>query len=959
MTGGRHSATSTERDDEVIASEAAPEAPDGRERPATDGVGLRLLLLPLRAFRSGFVAIAVVVLIATTGVVAWPAVTSALVTADARDRVQQSPVAARDLTGTVPVQLIPGLEGRLASTAGPVMSGLPAALQRARGGMQPALRSITGAGRIVGRSDGVSTPNSPQGLRAKREPSDPQLSALGLSVEADPHLHSDATLVSGRWQHGGVHDGTIEVTVASTTAKQLSWRVGTDRTIALAQNSGLPRSLGLTKDADGHPLLRLRLVGTVAPRDAGDDFWQLDQVRSRLGVSVSPDPNSKITFYHGLVWIDQDAWPQLALSLGSPYVYAWYPVRPTAIEVGALPGIAAASTAFLATPIDTGAGAGAQPLRLSSRLPDIARSVTDREGPVPTLLAIVAIGPLGAAVAVLFVGARLMTSRRARELHLVRARGGSELRVRGTLALQTAVAVVPAAIVGGVVAASTTSALFGTWPASAPLLIVVCAVVPPMAVAITASAQGAARRRPVTALIAEGFVLALACAACILLLQRGASTATDPTVIDPLLVATPLLLVFAVCVLVLRVYPAVLRLIGRVARSSRGAVSPVGWASASRSDRGRLWPLFAMLTGVAVAVFAGTAFTTLVTSAEDDAVARVGADVSVSGPLSAAQVRRLESIDGVIAVAQLRLAGLGRTADGTNIPVYLVDAANVSSTQSRVGADRRLFPPDAVAAASAGRSGALAVLGSVSDGRAVRSLTFDDGRSQVPVRIVKSVSASAAPFLTDAQWALIDENRVPASVRAEATTVGALIGVRDGVDTARVAAAAQRVAGKAARVDSTAAERDRQGKGPLLTGIQALVIAGTVLALVLAIGALLLTLAMASGQRVRLLAVLRTLGFDRTQSAALVAWEIVPLAATAIVAGVTAGLGLSWLVVTAVDLRAVTGALARPRLALSPGVTGLVVALFVVGTAIALLVAVMSARRADPARTLRASEEEL
>jgi putative ABC transport system permease protein len=950
---------STERNDGVAAADVAPDAPEGRGRSKTNGVGLRLLLLPLRAFRSGFVAIAVVVLIATAGIVAWPAVTSALVTADARDRMKQSPVASRDLTGTVPVQLIPGLEGRLASTAGPVMSGLPDALQRARHGMQHALRSITGAGRFVGRSDGVNAPNSPQGLRVKHVPSDPELSALGLSVEADPHLHSDATLVSGRWQRGGIHDGTIEVTVAAATAKQLSWKVGADRTVALAQSSAGPRSLGLTKDSDGHPLLRLRLVGTVAPRDAGDDFWQLDQVRSRLGVSVSPDPNSKITFYHGLVWIDQDAWPQLALSLGSPYVYAWYPVKPTAIEVGALPGIAAASTAFLATPIDTGAGAGAQPLRLTSRLPGIAHSVTNREGPVPTLLAIVAIGPLGAAVALLFVGARLMTSGRARELHLVRARGGSELRVRGTLALQTAVAVVPAAIVGGVVAASATSALFGTWQASALLLIMVCAVVPPLAVAITASAQGAGRHRPVTALIAELFVLALACAACILLLQRGARAATDPTVVDPLLVATPLLLVFAVCVLVLRAYPTVLRLIGRMARSSRGAVSPVGWASASRSDRGRLWPLFATLTGVAVAVFAGTTFTTLVTSAADDAVARVGADVSISGPLSAVQVRRLESIDGVTAVAQLRLAGLGRTADGTDIPVYLVDAADVSSAQSRVSADRRLFPADAVAAASAERGGVVTVLGAVPGERGVRSLTFDDGRSEVPVRVVKSAPASDAPFLTDAEWALLDENRVPASVRAEATTVGALIGVRDGADTARVAAAAQRVAGKAARVDSTAAERDRQGKGPLLAGLQALMIAGTVLALVMAIGALLLTLAMARGQRARLLAVLRTLGFDRTQSAALVAWEVVPLAVTAIVAGVAAGLGLSWLVVTVVDLRAVTGALARPQLDLSPGVIGLVVALFVVGTAIALLVAVMSARRADPARTLRASEEEL
>ena len=187
----------------------------------------------------------------------------------------------------------------------------------------------------------------------------------------------------------------------------------------------------------------------------------------------------------------------------------------------------------------------------------------------------------------------------------------------------------------------------------------------------------------------------------------------------------------------------------------------------------------------------------------------------------------------------------------------------------------------------------------------------------------------------------------------------AMVGVRPGVDTARVAAAAQSVAGKAANVDSVQAERMRQGQGPLLAGIQSLMLAGTVLALLMAVGALLLTLAMARGQRIKLLAVLRTLGFDRTQSAALVAWEIVPLAITAIVAGVLTGLGLSWLVVAAVDLRAVTGALARPELALSPGTVGLVVALFALGTAAALAFAVAAARRSDPARTLRAAEEEL
>lgn len=944
---------------------------DGPGRRNGRGSGTPALLLrPMHAFRSGFAALGIVVLLATAGVVAWPAATSALVTADARARLSQAPVASRDLTGTVPIQELYGPDGAPSSTAGALSAGLPQALEQARRQMQPPLRAITRPGRFVGRSDGVAAPLKAPGLHVEPVATDPKLSELGLSVEANPELRSDTSLVAGRWPTGGLRGRTLDVVVVADVARRLKWRLGATRTVDLDMAAVRSSPLGAAAGTDSRFAVDFRLVGTVAPRTPSDDFWQLDTVRSRLGASVSPDPNSKITFYHGLVWMDADAWPELASALGDPYAFAWYGVNTSVADLGSLPGIAAAATNFLATPIDTGAGAGAQPLRMNSRLPDIARSIVQREAPVPTLLAIVAIGPLGAAVAVLFVGARLMTSRRGRELQLLRARGGSERRVRGMLALQTAVVAVPSAVLGGLAALLATGLVMNAPTSSAPLLIVACAIVPPVAVAITASPQRSGRRRPVTATIAELFVLALAAAACVLLLQRGTASATDstsadPTSVDPLMVATPLLLVFAVCVLVLRVYPLILGMIGRTARSSRGAVAPVGWAAAARGGAGRRWPLFAMLTGVAVAVFASTTLTTLVDSAERDAIARVGADVTVSAPMSAGTVSRLRAIEGVAVVAPLRLVGYGSTPAGANVVTYLVDDAQVSAAQANVADDNRLFPRSADQSAHSGRAGsgsgakATAALGGVSRSMSADSLAFDEGRVVVPLHVVNRASASEAPFLTDDEWALVDQTHVPAGLRAESTVMVALIGVRPGADTAEVAAAAQRIAGSGAHVDSVQAQRDRQGQGPLLAGIQSLVLAGTVLALIMAVGALLLTLSMARGERIRLLAVLRTLGFDRSQSAALVAWEVVPLAATSIVAGVLTGLGLSWLVVSAVDLRAVTGALARPELVLSPGTIGLVAALFAMGTAAALALAVVAARRADPARTLRAAEEEL
>jgi putative ABC transport system permease protein len=328
---------------------------------------------------------------------------------------------------------------------------------------------------------------------------------------------------------------------------------------------------------------------------------------------------------------------------------------------------------------------------------------------------------------------------------------------------------------------------------------------------------------------------------------------------------------------------------------------------------------------------------------------------------------RLRAGGGVSVVAPLRLVGAARTKDGSDITAYLIDPAEISAAQSAVPEAQRLLPADLAASGGAvsgtgsratATGGAVTVLGGVPSSIPVNGLSFDEGRSTVPVRVVHRVPLADAPFLTDDQWALIGGSQVPASLRAESTATGALIGVEPGADTGEIAAQVQRIAGRGAVVDSVQAERQRQGQGSLLVGVQALMLAGTVLALVMAVGALLLTLAMARGERIRLLAVLRTLGFDRTQSAVLVAWEVVPLAITAIVTGVLTGIGLAWLVVSAVDLRSVTGALARPQLVLSPGVIGLVVALFALGTAAALAFAVAAARRADPARTLRAAEEE-
>ncbi|GAB3395195.1 FtsX-like permease family protein [Humibacter soli] len=916
-----------------------------RDRRSSSLSTVALGLRSMRSFRGALVALGIVVLLATAGVVAWPSITASLVSSDARYQLSAQPSAATSLGGTLSVQTYIGGP----SDAGGLWDSVPAALTKGRRNMQPALRAVTEPGRFVGRSDGVSRGSTaPPGIAVVPVASDPPRSALGISVEGDPELRSDARLVDGRWPKGGVDDGETEVVMSAKAARALKWKLGTTRTLNLDIDPVAESRLRFPGDTEGKPRLNLRLVGTVAPHDASSDFWTLDPVRADLGRGVSSDPNLKTPLYHGLVWMDADAWPKTAVALGSPYLSTWYGIDDGAVAVPALRDISAAATSFVATPIPVGSENTGQDLRLSTQLPDIINEILSRIASVPTLLAIVAIGPLGAAIAVLFSGARLMASRRARSYELMRARGGSEWRVRGGAALEAAAFTVPAAIVGGVAASLVTGA-----GASAAWLIAACALLPPIAIAATASSPtiGRGRRRPVLSWTVELLVILLAAAACIVLAQRGAQAVANPLSIDPLLVATPLLLVFALCIVVLRLYPPLLHGIGRLALAARGAVGPVGWATAARGGAGRLWPLFAMLTGVAVAVFAGNTLTVVLTGGHEDALRRVSADITVQADLSEAQLKQLGELPDVAAVAPVRLVGYADASTGQTVATYLVDAGEVMRAQSDVPADSKLFP-----VGSSGIGGAT-VLGGLPTSTRPDSFAFNDGRDRMPVRVVDHAKTSAAPFLTDPSWALIDQRTAPASVRAASTPTAALIDVRPGADVAAVADQVNPIVGADAVVDSTSAAQDRQEQGPLLPGIQKLMLAGSLLAVIMAVAALLLTLAMGRRARVRLLSVLRTLGFDRGQSAALVAWEVTPLALTAIVVGVLTGLGLSWLVLDAVDLRPITGALERADFAVSWQAVAVVVGVFALGTAIAVGSAVVAARRADPARSLRAEEE--
>jgi putative ABC transport system permease protein len=151
----------------------------------------------------------------------------------------------------------------------------------------------------------------------------------------------------------------------------------------------------------------------------------------------------------------------------------------------------------------------------------------------------------------------------------------------------------------------------------------------------------------------------------------------------------------------------------------------------------------------------------------------------------------------------------------------------------------------------------------------------------------------------------------------------------------------------------TAAVGSTADASGLRTGLAAAIGVATLLT------ALALALALLVGQsaRARLLPLLATLGLGRRGERAIVAWEIAPVTAVAVVAGVLLGATVPLVVLPGVDLRSFTGGSAPPAVTYDWGLVAAVVAASVIVSAAAAAAAAHIGGRVSAARAMRKEEE--
>ncbi|MEU0690459.1 ABC transporter permease [Streptomyces uncialis] len=447
--------------------------------------------------------------------------------------------------------------------------------------------------------------------------------------------------------------GPVEVALPETAAAELGVRPG-------ARNSDL--TLGDRRDG---PAVRIRIVGVYRPVATGAAYWQLDPLRGRGAQKVSFATygplltDRSVLTAEGRVSRGETAW----LATGDFSAM-------TTERIGALRDAAREGTAQL-----RGSAALAGSNEVSTGLPGVLDRAERAMLVSRSTLLIVALQLCLLAGYTLLLVARLLSSERAGETGLMRARGASRGRIASLAALEALLLAVPAALLAPLLAGPLTGLLTGQGAlsriglrvdaqASGMVWLVAATVALGCALAVTLPALGSAtparppRARALPGPLRAGADLALLVVAGVAYWQLDQQTSgsgalsgdrTGRLGIDPLLVTAPALALLAGTVLTLRLLPPVARLAERRAASGRGLTSALaGWQFSRRPLRGA-GPVLLLVLSVAMGMLAVGQGASWDRSQDDQADFRAGAPIRVltSGAAQLGQAGRYEDTPGI------------------------------------------------------------------------------------------------------------------------------------------------------------------------------------------------------------------------------------------------------------------------------------------------------------------------
>lgn len=881
--------------------------------------------------RGTLLLVALTVLLVSAVLTAWPRAVDGLLGADLTEQVDALSAAQRDPNQSVRWLAGESPDGEISGEA--VLEATAAALSATREQAGPILREVLGTAELTF----TRSPRDP----VEKGPRADDVFAMALEVRLDPLLSERVEVVEGAepepYDLTGLFDSDedfgrvvaekppMEVVVSVETAERMRWEVGEVRSLA------------------GVIPFPLRLVGTFEARDPDAGYWS--HLESTLFPFIVEDGNVGTTV-NGVAYAHPSALPALAVP-GGLVVDAWFPVDPQAVAVADREALVQETRGFLSRS------------GMTSELDSTLEDTTRRHATFTSLLDVLAVGPVGAAVGVLWLAGVLAVERRRSALGLVRARGASAAESRLVMAAQGAVVGLPAAALGGAVA---------TWLVPGPstvtgfLLPAAVGLAPALLMALAAGSVGGGREgrhdlgtvrlrrlRP----LLEVLVVALATLSVLMVRQRGLGGGLGA---DPLLLASPVLLTAAACVLVLRLYPVPMRALTRGLHGGRRLPHFLGAAQATRSPGAGLVAVVALVLGVAVAVFSGLAFSTVRTGLDRTASSATGSDLRLDAPaFTDDDVATVAGVPGVAEVAAVGRGGqleltVGRSSE--RVHVLTVDAAAAEMVQEDLDVERWT-------AGLADGTGALPVVLAPREARPDADATLDPGGDRDPVDVEVLDTRVAVPGVASGTAWLVVDRATYRELTGRADTVERLLLRLDpGAGPEAVLDAARTALGDDVRLTGTtpAQVRERVADGALVQGMTVGLAVVTVLSGLLCVVVVVLALAVGGPARGRLAALLATVGAPRGTAWRLVAWEVVPLVTVALLTGGLVGALLPWVALATADLRPFTGGAEQPPVTADPTVFAALAAAGALTVALASALAAIRARRTRAALVLREGE---
>ncbi|MFI0484024.1 FtsX-like permease family protein [Actinomadura sp. 9N215] len=775
----------------------------------------------------------------------------------------------------------------------------------------------------------------PSSLRAVT--GQPEASATGDRMVVDGQFIRPRLLYLG-WDVGAW--GRVRV-VAGAPAHNFDLKPGEDLRVMVSKKYAdqLGYKVGDRITAGGAPegtTLRVQITGLYAPVNAADPYWT-PRARILHSTSESVGGAEGLKADAGTALIDGAGYARLARTPGWYFTFSWrFPVRPEAIKAGDARATAGEMDAFRSA---VRGRTGIFPCSVVAALDDRLNAFADRLRTAESVLGLALGGLAAVAAGVLLLAAGLLGERLRPVLWTMRARGASLRQLAVPAAGLTALAVVPSAALGyaaGRLLDAGPPQPSSIYAVAAPVVaVLVVSIVMVLRERYAGVGSSSGRRDDLVSarpsrrrFVLDAMLVALAVIGAVLLRQRGETAGTDP-----LIAAVPVLLGAALAVLVLRVYPYLLRGAGPFLRRRRGAVAFIGVARASRQSLVGALPLVVLLLAATVAGFTATVDTALRNGQERASWAEVGAEARIeAGPMDDARLHRIRGVPGVTGAVRARV-------------ITEVTTQSNTAPMTVVGVDLAAYRDLAPAVPGVPRSsGALAsplAVRTMGPGGVTLSRAGMD-----PIRVESPGVIEHFPGQPRGSAFVI----VPYKAIAGSTGFPSQVFVSgSGLDAERLSAAAP---GRGVQIRQDVL-RSMTGT-PLVSVVRDTFRDGSIIGGAFGLLAVLLVLVVGARARGRTVAHLRALGLSRRQSRGLALVEIAPVLLCAVGAGWVLGLLLPEITGPAVDLGPYTGGYAvTAHVPSLPALLGLLGTLLL---AAAAAVAVDRAFDARPGTVLRTGD---